>query len=157
MNQISIVEAIQLLTSTQIQPLVTLDEILQTETDSEFSVWLDGYLVAKHKNGGEIYSHFYVDLMCDKGEWSVSVSDVSSYRTEDLVIIDHEGKSRTQNIDLIDDKLNILLGKMSPAEKFSQEEIQKLEQAILLQIKEKLGGTLSVETISNSNGYKRYN
>lgn len=159
MTVLSLVEALELCKTAKLAPYMTFDEILETSggngVDEEFSVWLDFYLIAKHPNGGEIYTQLYVDaFMQSNGEMGFKFNDDSlSIQTEDLSI---EGVENLLD-DLLEakpDEFSSLLHIMNPCHpEFNEDSYKQLIEFCKISFKELFGETYTVDSIKSHEKY----
>lgn len=156
MNRIALAEAIELLKTNTPVPLITLDEIhLDSEKDEgeDFNFWVDGYLVVKHPQSGEIYSRFYVDVEIKSDNEVLIDFDTAPFemRTEGLEILDATGKIIVKDLETVDE-LASFSTVFCPDEAMDSTALEALKTAFKAQLAHKLGGQLSIESVQQHEG-----
>lgn len=104
MNKLTIEQITAHIQSTKCIGELPLDELHSSIDDINVKTipfWTDAYMVFKHPQGGEIYSHLYLDCeVCEEKGVSVSLNnDPLNLRLFDIVMI--ENGKETQHDDLL--------------------------------------------------------
>lgn len=147
LNLSSLAEFLKTTTPTAKVDLSTM-QIMDDEVDL-FGVCILGTLTAKHPQGGEVMSSFWVDLILDPlkiKEPYITLSDTCVFSSNSLSIMNSNGSMIDSPIGEIHELIDIdgVWDKFVPNDNFKE-----LESSFLNEIKLKFNSNLSIETLKS--------
>jgi hypothetical protein len=155
MNKLTLSEVVSYFSSATFHPLLSVDGISDDDFDGSgnLNFWCHGYLVAKHENGGELFSDIFIDGAISDSELKINLSsDYLSLRTEDLVVIDDNGE-QTDSDDLLSDypeHFTAMEHLFNPEHKdFDAKHLEQILAAYKQYFMDCMGGSINIEKLKS--------